>query len=193
MAPNLSRCATLCLLSTTFISCYYAGIAAQDRPERSAAGPPTATDVVVRTEPWHLVHIPDPVARRATIAALETTSTRLANAGCRNILTDFEDRAGRSLAERLSDTGVDIQSYVAMVTFMDDTRNRQCSSGILAFTVPGSRVVRVCVDELKRIQREEAPEYLVAVFIHEILHTLGLGEAPPSSREITARVRARCG
>ena len=77
MAPNLSRCATLCLLSTTFISCYYAGIAAQDRPERSAAGPPTATDVVVRTEPWHLVHIPDPVARRATIAALETTSTRL--------------------------------------------------------------------------------------------------------------------
>ena len=31
------------------------------------------------------------------------------------------------------------------------------------FTAPNSRVVRVCTDELKRIQREEGPEYLVAV------------------------------
>jgi hypothetical protein len=29
--------------------------------------------------------------------------------------------------------------------------------------------------------------------IHEVLHSLGLGENPPSSDHITERVRARCG
>jgi hypothetical protein len=28
--------------------------------------------------------------------------------------------------------------------------------------------------------------------IHEMLHTLGLGENPPTTLEITERVRARC-
>jgi hypothetical protein len=32
-----------------------------------------------------------------------------------------------------------------------------------------------------------------ALVIHEMLHSLGLGENPPPSDEITARVRARCG
>jgi hypothetical protein len=31
-----------------------------------------------------------------------------------------------------------------------------------------------------------------AIVIHEALHTLGLGENPPSSAEITARVLASC-
>jgi hypothetical protein len=37
------------------------------------------------------------------------------------------------------------------------------------------------------------PEEAEAALIHEMLHTLGLGENPPRSRDITARVRARCG
>ena len=87
---------------------------------------------------------------------------------------------------------VDIHVYLTMVTFIDDTRHRLCVSGVLAFTAPGSRVVRVCVEELNRINAQQ-PDYVVASLIHEILHTLGLGENPPSSREITARVLARCG
>ena len=35
-------------------------------------------------------------------------------------------------------------------------------------------------------------EHTVASFIHEMLHTLGLGENPPSSTEITRRVQAAC-
>jgi hypothetical protein len=31
-----------------------------------------------------------------------------------------------------------------------------------------------------------------ALLIHEMLHSLGLGENPPTSHQITARVRARC-
>ena len=33
---------------------------------------------------------------------------------------------------------------------------------------------------------------LEATLIHEALHTLGLGENPPTSREITSRVVSRC-
>jgi len=33
---------------------------------------------------------------------------------------------------------------------------------------------------------------VVAVFIHEMLHTLGLGENPPSTQEITGRVLLQC-
>jgi hypothetical protein len=39
--------------------------------------------------------------------------------------------------------------------------------------------------ELSRVHRENA-------LIHEMLHTLGLGENPPSSPEITKRVNERC-
>ena len=130
--------------------------------------------------------------RRVTIAALEAASARFADGDCSKILTDFEDRNGRSLADRLSAVAVDIRAYLKMVTFIDDTRHKLCVSGVLAFTVPGGRVVRVCTEELKRIYALQ-PEYVVASLIHEILHTLGLGENPPSSREITRRVLGRCG
>jgi hypothetical protein len=36
------------------------------------------------------------------------------------------------------------------------------------------------------------PDEAEATLIHEALHSLGLGENPPSSRHIQARVRARC-
>ena len=192
MAPNLSRCATLCLATSALISGFVVGTTAQSQADRPAARAPGLTGTVMRTEPWHLVHIPDPLARRATVTALEHASARFGSAECRNILTDFANRDGRPLAERLAELRVDIHGYIAMVTFVDDTRHRVCTSGVVAFTAPNSRVVRVCVEELKRIHRDERPDYLVAVIIHEILHTLGLGESPPSSREITARVLARC-
>jgi hypothetical protein len=35
--------------------------------------------------------------------------------------------------------------------------------------------------------------HVEAILIHELLHSLGLGENPPSSDYITSRVRARCG
>ena len=58
---------------------------------------------------WPLVHVPDPAARRATTVALEAVSTRLAEADCREILTEFNDANGRSLASQLSSVAVDIK------------------------------------------------------------------------------------
>ena len=61
----------------------------------------------------------------------------------------------------------------------------------MAIAVPGSRVVRLCGDAFKRIWQQDST-YAVAALIHEMLHTLGLGENPPSSNEITRRVLMRC-
>ncbi len=49
-------------------------------------------------------------------------------------------------------------------------------------------VVRVCVDEFKRT-RQQDPRHTIAASIHEMLHTLGLGENPPTSNDITTTVR----
>ena len=123
----------------------------QRRLQREPAQPEAARELAaatsekaVRREQWHLIRIPDPLARRATIAALESASALLADADCRKTLTDFDDGNGRSLADRLSSVAVDVHVYLTMVTFIDDSRHKRCASGVLVFTAPGSRVVRVC-------------------------------------------------
>jgi hypothetical protein len=197
MPTKLSRCLAVQTIAAVLISCLSSTAAAQAQrepaqPELAMESASAVSDKAVPREPWHLVRIPDPLARRATLAALESASAQLADADCRKVLTDFDDGNGRSLADRLSSVAVDIHVYLTMITFIDDARHRRCASGVLVFTAPGSRVVRVCAEELKRIYRQQ-PDYVVATIIHEILHTLGLGENPPSSSEITARVLARCG
>ena len=156
-----------------------------------AAGWVGSASIVAQVNRWHLIRIPDPVARATAIAGLESAGARLMETNCRKVLTDFENLNGQTLADHLTSLDVDIQTYVKMVTFMDDSRHAMCQKGGLFFTSPGSRVVRVCVEQLK--QMKSRPDHLVALFIHEVLHTLGLGEAPPSSEAITARVMTRCG
>ena len=58
-------------------------------------------------------------------------------------------------------------------------------------TTPGSRTVRICPQFTQRQLRD--PVLAEIVILHEALHTLGLGENPPLSTVITARVAAHCG
>ena len=197
MPTKLSRSQAVQIITAVLIICLGSAVAAQvqrepAQPEAARESATATSEKAVRRESWHLVRIPDPLARRATIAALESASALLADAECRKTLTDFDDGNGRSLADRLSSVAVDVHVYLTMVTFIEDSRHKRCAGGVLVFTAPGSRVVRVCAGELKRINAQQ-PDYVVATIIHEILHTLGLGENPPSSREITDRVLARCG
>jgi hypothetical protein len=78
-----------------------------------------------------------------------------------------------------------------MLVFINGSREAPCVTGTFAFTAPGSRVIRLCVEALKRTWLQDQ-EHTVANFIHEMLHTLGLGENPPSSAEITRRVETAC-
>jgi hypothetical protein len=60
-----------------------------------------------------------------------------------------------------------------------------------AITQPGSRVVFICPREFIQ-KREWNPAEAEALIIHEMLHSLGLEENPPSSVAITADVLDRC-
>jgi hypothetical protein len=56
----------------------------------------------------------------------------------------------------------------------------------------GDHVIRVCGSRFaRRFARETTADEVV--IIHELLHTLGLRENPPSSAQITKQVRRRCG
>jgi len=141
---------------------------------------------------WPRLHLPDPVGYQIARKALDRAWERLAKIDCADVLKAFMDRAGRPLDERLRELAVDRQTYLTMLVFIDGSRETPCIKGSFAFTTPGSRVVRICVEELKRTW-QTSPEQAVSRVIHEMLHTLGLGEDPPSSAEITRRVLAACG
>jgi hypothetical protein len=146
----------------------------------------------VQHKPWPLVHVSEPLTAHITRQALDRAIQLLGRPHCTEILDDFTDLDGHRLSERLATLHLDFQAYAALVVFLDDPRDRACRTGVMALTVPGERVVRLCNDELKRVWQQD-PAYAAASFIHELLHTLGLAENPPSSREITKRVLARCG
>jgi hypothetical protein len=137
------------------------------------------------------LRIPDPLARRILGEALARAESALAEPSCAKLLEAFTDGAGRALSTRLESLDVDVQTYLTFVVFMDDSRHAACTDGVIAFTSPGSRVVRVCSAEMTRTWQGN-PSHVVAAVIHEMLHTLGLGENPPPSHVITRQVLAQC-
>ena len=62
---------------------------------------------------------------------------------------------------------------------------------ILAFTTRNSRVVYLCGRVFERAERRD-PRELQVTIIHEMLHSLGLGENPPSPRDINFRILRLC-
>ena len=140
---------------------------------------------------WPRVHIPDPVAANALRMALDRAWTSLRDPNCTRVLGAFSDRTGQSLEARLATLEIDAQEHLTRLVFIDNTRERRCMTGILAFTEPGSYVVRLCVEEFKRAWQQDQRR-TIAALIHELLHSLGLGENPPTSNEITATVLDIC-
>jgi hypothetical protein len=63
---------------------------------------------------------------------------------------------------------------------------------------PGRRDVYVCATAGRAASRlaltlDRNPHLAEFALIHEMLHTLGLGENPPTSLQITQQVKRRCG
>jgi hypothetical protein len=116
---------------------------------------------------------------------------RLRSPECQRVLTDFADGLGRPLSERLSTFGVPPDVYLSRLAFLDGSRHPRCASGqALLLSTPGLTRVLVCksFQETIRNRRGDAEAHV----IHEMLHTLGLGENPPTSDEITSQVLRRC-
>jgi hypothetical protein len=124
--------------------------------------------------------------------AIRGAHRRLSDPGCQKVFSDFSDAAGRRLQDVLDESGQTGQSHLQRLLFYDGTEAQGCrADGVLAFTQPGSRVIYVCTSWFREAFVTN-PSKVEAVIIHESLHTLGLGEDPPSTREITARVVERC-
>ena len=114
---------------------------------------------------------------------------RLGRPECQAVLADFRDSSGRRLDEVLRASGRTAQEQLDRLVFRSGFGRPFCGRSALAATNVGSNVVFVCFRQLTALPRG-AQE---AVLIHEMLHSLGLGENPPESVAITAQVLKRCG
>jgi hypothetical protein len=131
--------------------------------------------------------------RLAVRRAVEGAAARLARPGCQDLFSDFTDEVGQRLSTTLAASGKSATAALGVLRFVDDGAAPQCRAGTtLAFTQTGSRLIRVCGLQFRErfAQNRTTTEIIL---IHEFLHTLGLGENPPTSRAITERVEVRCG
>jgi hypothetical protein len=134
----------------------------------------------------------DPTTRFALERAAPAAMARLERGECRKVLSDFRDASGRTIQENLDLLGETPRSYLARITFREGLNRRPCqNAGILAVTSIGGREVFICSPQFWQTYRSD-PTRVEGVLIHEMMHTLGLGENPPSSTEINTRVRERC-
>lgn len=140
-------------------------------------------------QPPVLIGFEEGEARLAVRRAVEGAAVRLADPRCQEVLSDFTDESGQPLGVKLQANGRTPAQALRVLRFFDDGMAPQCQAGtVMAFTHPGSQVIRVCGRQF----RDRDPEAATIIVIHEFLHALGLGENPPTSHEITARVVARC-
>lgn len=143
-------------------------------------------------QPVDRVRLADPMAANALRSAITRATRRLATPSCRRVLSEFQDDTGQTLQSVLDRAGQSTSEHMAGLFFYDGSRTPQCQApGRMAFTSRGSRVVLVCPVQLESQERRDAVQ-LDVLIIHETLHTLGLGENPPTSGDISARVFSRC-
>jgi hypothetical protein len=120
---------------------------------------------------------------------------RLASDECRKVFTDFTDAEGRTLQQNLEEWSPSPAEYIGLIPFVDGSSQALCRRTRTALAAsPGVRRVFVC-KTFADVQLRQ-PGVAESLLIHEVLHTLGLGESPqpgaPTSIEITQRVEARC-
>src|SRR5262249_8939672 len=135
----------------------------------------------------------NPRLRQAVLAAVNEASRKLDKAECQWIFGDFNDASGRTLQQNLDVLGRTGQTHLRWLIFYNASSEKFCANReVVAATNPSARLVYICPDQFLEAEFL-VPGYTAALILHEELHSLGLGENPPSSREITLRVIARCG
>jgi hypothetical protein len=167
------------------------GSSPERRPVAAALG--HRRDAARPRPPPLLTHsVRNPTVRFALERAAAAAVERLERDSCRRVLTDFRDASGRTMQEKLDSLGDTPRSYLSRITFQEALDDRCRDPRRLAFTSIGAREVFICGTAFWQTYRTN-PAHVEAIIIHEMMHTLGLGENPPSSAEINASVLKRCG
>jgi len=124
---------------------------------------------------------------------------KLQDPECLRVLTDFKDREGRTLDQNLETWGLSAADYLERLPFRDGSSMPICRKrSIEMVTSVGLPPVYVCPAGVGALNsrfaqvQAQTPSLAESMVIHEMLHTLGLGENPPSTFEITERVGRRC-
>lgn len=141
-----------------------------------------------------LLPLVDPRLGPVVHRTVERAAARLSDPACAAVLHDFLDaRTGRPLAETLASSGRTPSGFLASLRFVDADHMVQCRYRTpWAFIPVGGDVVFVCRSRFLALVKKN--EWLAGnVLVHETLHSLGLGENPPRSEEITEAVARRCG
>jgi hypothetical protein len=115
---------------------------------------------------------------------------RLGRPECQAVLADFESVNGGRLDLVLRASSRTAQEQLDLLVLESGLGRPLCDRRVsMASTQVGSTVVSVCLRPFTLLPEAEQE----AVLIHEMLHSLGLGENPPESVAITAQVLKRCG
>ena len=138
------------------------------------------------------VRLANSVQKQAVARLLASAARQLDHPECQGLLDEFADASGRPLRAALEASGLRASEYLETSVFFYDAPSRLCGTANLAVTAQGSRAVFVCGERFVR-QLSKNSRHAEAALIHEALHSLGLGENPPSSDYISERVLARCG
>jgi hypothetical protein len=152
----------------------------------------TAWGTAAAGAPPSPVRVRDPFTANHVVRAFAGAQKRLGDTGCARLFDDFEDAGGTVLREKLAALGQTGRSYLGQLFFYDGSARPACrNETVLAHTHVGSRVVFVCGRAFQKAATRD-PRLAEVTLIHEALHSLGLGEDPPTSLEITAQVMRRC-
>ena len=144
-------------------------------------------------QPVSILGVKNGLLEKAATGAVDMAMKKLAQPECQRVLSDFRDRSGSVLQSNLDSLGYSPTHFLEILRFANGDRVDACQSRrVLAATAPGSHVIYLCGAQFFERQRV-SPEFTAALVIHEMLHSLGLGENPPSSNDITMRVLDRCG
>jgi hypothetical protein len=139
-----------------------------------------------------MVRIRHGFTANAVRRSVEGAKRRLAEPGCQKVVSDFEDLSGRPLQASLEAVAPEADAYLGGLFFYDGSSLAPCANrNVLAVTAPGSRVIHICPEQFRRKYRQ-TPLHTEITIIHEMLHSLGLGEDPPTPSQITSQVMSRC-
>jgi hypothetical protein len=151
-----------------------------------------AASVVCFAVAWHLF-LPGKTHVFVNVA-IEGAARRLATPECQRVFDDFQDGQGQPLSAVLAARNMTHVEFLSSLYFVDGDGTQPCRAPAapVAFTTPGRRVIHVCSAPFASAF-DSSQRYAQIVVIHEMLHSLGLGENPPTSAAITAQVMRRCG
>ncbi len=131
--------------------------------------------------------------RMAVMDALSTADRLLDTQPCLALFEEFRDSSGIPLSTSLAAARETPRGRLAHLYFSDADASRcRADPRMIAYTEPGSRVIWICGERF-------ADQFAMAVrpgayrLIHELLHSAGLGENPPTSAQITEAVAGHCG